>query len=119
MGSDPTIGLLSLHRTREHAADELLLTDDEDRDRRDDDHHNAGNHQGDGLGIDAVEHADTDLDGPHAVRAGDEQRPHVHVPGIDEGVDSHRADRGFRERNQDLHDEAQVAAAVELRGLIE
>ena len=47
----------------EHSTDQLFLSNDKDGNGRDDDHDNTCDHQGDGLGIYAVQHADADLNG--------------------------------------------------------
>src|SRR5699024_5841919 len=103
----------------EHNLDELLLAGNEDDHAGNDNRNHTHHHQGDRLGVGVVQHADADLDGAHLLGAGDQQRPHVHVPGVDEGVHRHGTDGGLGQGQQDADDEPQIAAAVQLGGLIQ
>ena len=97
----------------------MFLSNDKDGNGRDDDHDNTCDHQGDGLGIYAVQHADADLNGSHIVGACYKQRPHVHIPCVDKGIHCHSANSGFCQRKQDPYDKFQIAAAVKLCRLIQ
>ena len=47
------------------------------------------------------------------------QRPHIHVPGVDKGIDRHSSDRRLRKRNQNPEDEFHIRASVDLRRFIQ
>ena len=71
-----------------------------------------------GVGIGKRDHLpERDDDGVHVVAVGDQQRPEILRPAVDEEDDEQRRDVGARQRQQDILEEAPRAGAVDARGL--
>ena len=68
-----------------------------------------------GLRVAVADHlSDADDDRRHRRRVGDEQRPEILVPAIDEQDDEQRRDVGARQRHHRVPEEAQRPGAVDL-----
>src|SRR5690606_7263750 len=73
-----------------------------------------------GGGVAASDHAlDADDHGVHVFFGGDDERPQVLVPAIDELDDEQGGDAGARQREQHIFEEAHGTGAVDARGLHE
>ena len=66
-----------------------------------------------------LQHAHTDLDSAVLLAVGDQQRPQVLVPGLEEGVYPQGPQRGLGQWKGDADKEPEGGTAVNLGGLIE
>jgi hypothetical protein len=81
-------------------------------------HRGRHDHRPVGLVVAGGDHPlDAHDDGVHRRIGGDEQRPEVLVPAVDEQDDEERRDVGARQRQQDVLEEAQRAGPVHPRRL--